>query len=46
MLDRPPVTITEAIELSGLGWPVEREPIAVDRGDAARSSRSLFAKLH
>jgi phage/plasmid-like protein (TIGR03299 family) len=35
VLERSPVTIAEAIELSGLGWRVEREPIAVDRGDAA-----------
>lgn len=35
VLERPPATIAEAIELSGLGWLVEREPIAVDRGDAA-----------
>ncbi len=35
VLDRPPTTIAEAIERSGLGWRVEREPIAIDRGDAA-----------
>jgi phage/plasmid-like protein (TIGR03299 family) len=35
VLDQPPATIAEAIEASGLGWRVEREPIAVDRGDAA-----------
>jgi hypothetical protein len=35
VLDRPPATIADAIELSGLGWQVNREPIAVDRGDAA-----------
>jgi phage/plasmid-like protein (TIGR03299 family) len=34
-LERPPASIAEAIEASGLGWRVEREPIAVDRGDAA-----------
>jgi hypothetical protein len=34
-LKRPPVTIGEAIEASGLAWRVEREPIAVDRGEAA-----------
>ncbi len=35
VLERPPATIAEAIEASGLAWRVEREPIAVDRGDAA-----------
>ncbi len=35
VLDTPPATIAEAIEASGLAWRVEREPIAVDRGDAA-----------
>ena len=35
VLDRPPQTIAEAIQSSGLGWRVEREPIAVDRGDVA-----------
>lgn len=35
VLDQPPTTIAEAIELSRLEWRVEREPIAVDRGDAA-----------
>ena len=35
VLDQPPTTIAEAIEASGLGWRVAREPIAVDRGDAA-----------
>jgi phage/plasmid-like protein (TIGR03299 family) len=35
VLDRPPATIAEAVEASGLGWRVEREPIAVDRGDVA-----------
>lgn len=34
VLERPPATIAEAIEASGLGWRVAREPIAVDRGDA------------
>jgi phage/plasmid-like protein (TIGR03299 family) len=35
VLERSPATIAEAIEASGLGWRVEREPIAVDRGEAA-----------
>jgi phage/plasmid-like protein (TIGR03299 family) len=35
VLDQPPATIAEAVELSSLGWRVEREPIAVDRGDVA-----------
>ena len=35
VLDQPPTTIAEAIERSGLSWRVEREPIAIDRGDAA-----------
>jgi Domain of unknown function (DUF932) len=35
VLERPPATIAEAIQASGLAWRVAREPIAVDRGDAA-----------
>ena len=35
VLDQPPATIAQALEASGLGWRVEREPIAVDRGDVA-----------
>jgi len=35
VLDQPPATIAEAIGASGLGWRVEKEPIAVDRGDVA-----------
>jgi hypothetical protein len=35
VLDEPPTTIAEAIERSGLEWRVEREPIAIDRGDVA-----------
>jgi hypothetical protein len=34
VLERQPATIAEAIQASGLGWRVEREPIAVDLGDA------------
>lgn len=41
VLDTPPVTVAEAIERSGLGWQVKREPIAVDRGDAAASDWSV-----
>jgi hypothetical protein len=37
VLERPPTTIAQAMDASGLGWRVEREPIAVDRGDAATS---------
>jgi hypothetical protein len=33
VLDEPPATVAEAIEASGLGWSVAKEPIAVDRGD-------------
>jgi phage/plasmid-like protein (TIGR03299 family) len=35
VLDHTPSTIAEAIDASGLGWRVEREPIAIDRGDVA-----------
>ncbi|MGH8300179.1 MAG: hypothetical protein ACRET5_01780 [Steroidobacteraceae bacterium] len=34
VMDRPPASIAEAIEASGLDWRVALEPIAVDRGDA------------
>jgi phage/plasmid-like protein (TIGR03299 family) len=33
VLDRPPASVAEAIQASGLGWSVAKEPIAVDRGD-------------
>lgn len=33
VLDRPPASVAEAIEASGLGWSVAKEPIAVDRGE-------------
>jgi phage/plasmid-like protein (TIGR03299 family) len=32
VLDEPPATVGEAIDASGLGWSVAKEPIAVDRG--------------
>ncbi|MGP0102088.1 MAG: DUF932 domain-containing protein [Solirubrobacteraceae bacterium] len=34
VLDEPPATVAEAIEASGLGWSVAKEPIAIDRGEA------------
>jgi hypothetical protein len=34
VLDEPPATVAEAIEASGLGWRVAKEPIAIDRGEA------------
>jgi phage/plasmid-like protein (TIGR03299 family) len=35
VLGQPPQSIAEAINASGLSWRVEKEPIAVDRGDTA-----------
>lgn len=32
VLERPPVSVAEAIECSGLGWTVTRQPIAIHRG--------------
>jgi phage/plasmid-like protein (TIGR03299 family) len=34
-VDRPPASVAEAIEASGLGWSVAKEPIAVDRGETS-----------
>jgi phage/plasmid-like protein (TIGR03299 family) len=33
VLDQPPASVSEAIEASGLGWGVAKEPIALDRGE-------------
>ena len=33
VLERPPASVAEAIEASGLGWSVAKEPIAIDRGE-------------
>ena len=44
VLAQPPMTIAEAIERSGLGWRVEREPIAIDRGDAATANESWLPR--
>ena len=33
VLARPPASVAEAIEASGLGWIVAKEPIAIDRGE-------------
>jgi phage/plasmid-like protein (TIGR03299 family) len=41
VLDRPPASVGEAIEASGLGWSVAKEPIAIDRGDASAADWSL-----
>ena len=32
VLDRPPASVGEAIEASGLGWSVAKEPMAIHRG--------------
>jgi phage/plasmid-like protein (TIGR03299 family) len=45
VLDRPPATIAEAMEVSGLGWRVEREPIAVDRGPAVSAGSVWDARF-
>lgn len=37
VLNQPPATIAQAIHQSGLRWRVQREPIAIDRGEAARA---------
>ncbi|WP_249012202.1 DUF932 domain-containing protein [Conexibacter sp. DBS9H8] len=38
VLPEAPRSISEAIAASGLGWGVEKEPIAVDRGDVAMAN--------
>ena len=35
VLEKTPATVAEAIIASGLQWRVEREPIAIDRGDVS-----------
>ena len=35
VLERPPASVAEAIEASGLGWTVAKEPIAIDRGETS-----------
>ncbi|MHB1774279.1 MAG: hypothetical protein ACYCST_21635 [Acidimicrobiales bacterium] len=32
VLERPPASVAEAIEASGLGWSVAKQPIAIHRG--------------
>ena len=41
VLERPPASVGEAIEASGLGWNVAKEPIAIDRGDASAADWSI-----
>lgn len=32
VIDQPPASVAEAIEVSGLGWSVAKQPVALDRG--------------
>jgi phage/plasmid-like protein (TIGR03299 family) len=32
VLERPPASVAEAVELAGLGWSVEKKPIALHHG--------------
>jgi len=50
VLDRPPASIGEAIEASGLGWSVSKQPIAIHRGgcppDWARPAEDIIPGYH
>lgn len=50
VLERPPATVAEAIERSGLGWAVTKQPIAIHRGgtppDWARPASEAIPKFH
>ena len=45
VLERPPATVAEAIEAAGLGWRVEKEPIAVDRGEDWQLDELRYKKV-
>jgi phage/plasmid-like protein (TIGR03299 family) len=45
VLERPPTSVSEAIELSGLGWRVEREAIAVDVAGAPERIEGYWATV-